>query len=163
MSGSGKTTLSKALQLRGYKSVDLDTEDYSMWVDAEPDPEYPDNEVKPGKDWVWNEDRVYQLFSIQSNELLFISGCASNMAKFYSYISVIVLLTAPARVLADRLASRQPGTYGSSPEQLARVLRLQQTIEPLLRRIAQLEVDTQAPDEVTVELLLNQVDKIISG
>src|SRR5262249_26948921 len=95
MSGTGKSTVILDLQSRGYKAVDLDCDPFSVWIDAEEDPAYPDNEVAPGKDWVWHEGRVRELLAAQDTELLFVSGCASNMSKFYPDFEHVVLLTAP--------------------------------------------------------------------
>jgi len=157
MSGTGKSTIILDLQSRGYPVVDLDCPPFSTWVDAAPDTEHPDNEVKPGKDWVWDEQRVRELLCLKDTELLFVSGCASNMSTFYSYFSTIVLLTAPESVIIERLKSRQVGGYGSSPGEIERVLRLRETIEPLLRRRADLEIDTSLPPALCTEMLLNHV------
>jgi hypothetical protein len=143
--------------LHGYHAADLDTAAFSTWVDAAPDPEFPDNEVKPGKDWVWHEERVSTLLSGNSSELLFVSGCASNMAQFYPYFAHTILLTAPDAVIVQRLQSRSGAAYGQSPEEIARVLRLKQDIEPLLRKGADLEIDTSLPRASVIELILRHV------
>ncbi|MBN9385496.1 MAG: AAA family ATPase [Chitinophagaceae bacterium] len=159
MSGTGKSTVILDLQSRGYKAIDLDNDTFSIWVDAEADPTYPDNEVSPGKDWVWNEPRVHELLAIRDTELLFVSGCASNMSKFYPSFQHIILLTAPASTIVARLQTREGNTYGRSSEEVARVLRLQQIIEPLLRRAADLEIDTSISHPSAVELILSHIGK----
>jgi hypothetical protein len=55
------------------------------------------------------------------------------------------LLTTPAAVIVERLANRTTNPYGKHPDEVARTLYLQQTVEALLRRGAGLEVDTTAP------------------
>jgi hypothetical protein len=76
------------------------------------------------------------------------------MAKFYPRFDHIVLLSAPAAVIVERLASRTTNPYGKRPEEVARVLALIQTIEPKLRQVADLEVDTSiALDRVVAKLL----------
>lgn len=157
MSGTGKTTVILDLQNRGYKAVDLDSDAFSIWVDAEPDPAYPDNEVQPGKDWVWDEQRIHELLAIRDTDLLFVSGCASNMPKFYQSFEHVVLLTAPASTIVGRLQTREGPAYGRSSEEVDRVLRLQQTIEPLLRQRADLEIDTSIPHPPTAELILRHI------
>jgi shikimate kinase len=69
----------------------------------------------------------------------------------------IVLLTAPAAVLVARLATRTTNPYGKHPDEVARVLALQQTVEPLLRRGAGVEVDTSAPLDQVVATILRLV------
>jgi dephospho-CoA kinase len=157
MSGTGKSTIILDLLSRGYHAVDLDSASYSTWVDAVPDPEYPDNEVQPGKDWVWQEERVHELLS-SDIQLLFVSGCASNMSKFYPWFDHIILLTAPDEVIVKRLSTRRGNAYGHSPEEAARVLRLKQDIEPLLRGAADLEIDTSVSGRSAVDLVLRHVN-----
>ena len=154
MSGTGKSTIILNLQSRGYDAVDLDTDAFSTWADADTDAIYPDNEVKPGKDWVWHEERVSALLSDNSKDILFVSGCASNMEQFYSYFEHVILLTAPEALIVQRLQSRDESSYGQSAEEVARVLRLKQSIEPLLRSVADLEIDTSMPCQPVIELIL---------
>jgi hypothetical protein len=63
-----------------------------------------------------------------------VSGCSPNQGKFYPQFDHIVLLTAPAAVIVERLANRTTNPYGKHPDEVARVLYLQQTVQPLLRR-----------------------------
>ena len=87
-------------------------------------------------------------------DTLFVSGCSPNQGKFYSQFEHVVLLTAPPALIAERVTRRTNNNFGKDPDQLARTLRLQREIEPLLRRGADLEVDTAAPlDEVIATIL----------
>jgi dephospho-CoA kinase len=151
MSGTGKSTVVAALAARGHKAVDADEPRFSELVSV------PDDELTglgPGKDWVWREDRIQALLATQDADVLFVSGCAPNQGKFYAQFDHVVLLTAPAAVIAERLATRTNNPFGKDPDQLARTLLLQQDVEPLLRRRADLEVDTTAPlDEVIAAIL----------
>ncbi|MGN6674813.1 MAG: hypothetical protein ACTHMA_16055, partial [Thermomicrobiales bacterium] len=82
--------------------------------------------------------------------VLFVSGCRSNQGKFYSQFNHVILLSAPAPLIVERLATRTNNPYGKQPDELARVLGYLETIEPLLRRSASLEVDTSVPVAVVV-------------
>ena len=62
------------------------------------DPTSPESPVEPGRDWVWREDRIQTLLSTDDADVLFISGCAANMAKFYSQFDHIVLLCCARRL-----------------------------------------------------------------
>ena len=58
MSGTGKSAVVRELAARGYPAVDLDTPEWSEWVDADPaDALTP----RDGKDWLWREDPVRKL------------------------------------------------------------------------------------------------------
>ena len=151
MSGTGKSTVIKELAARGYKAVDIDDHGLSEWVAVPLD---EPTGLGPGKDWVWREDRIQELLSSDDAEVLFLSGCSPNQGKFYPQFDHIVLLTAPPAVLVERLATRTTNPYGKHPDEVARVLALQQTVEPLLRAGAGVEVDTSAPlDQVVASVL----------
>jgi dephospho-CoA kinase len=101
MSGTGKSTLIHALRARGYKSIDMDEPGWS--------------EHRADGDWVWREDRVEELLAVEDSEVLFISGCAENQVKFYSQFDHIILLSAPADILVERLMTRTSNPYGKRP------------------------------------------------
>ena len=99
-------------------------------------------------------DRIQDLLSSGDAEVLFVSGCAPNQWKFYPQFDHVVLLSAPASVLVERLATRTSNPYGKHPDEVARVLLLKETVEPRLRSAADLEIDTRAPlDEVVGRVL----------
>lgn len=162
MSGTGKSTLISALAGRGYKAIDADSEEFSHWVqsDGEDDPFDPpvdSDSVWHNRDWVWREDRIDRLLATEDTDVLFVSGTASNQGKFHARFDHIVLLSAPPGVLIERLSRRTTNTYGKSADELARVLQHLETVEPLLRRAASLEIDTSAPVDALVETILRNV------
>jgi shikimate kinase len=143
MSGTGKSTVIGTLAERGYKAVDLDEPGWS--------------EHGPDGDWVWCEGRVQDLLSVEAGELLFVSGCAENQVKFYPQFDEIVLLSAPAAVLIERLATRTNNPYGKHPDELAAVLGYLETVEPRLRKGASHEVDASASLDQVVATVLHLV------
>jgi dephospho-CoA kinase len=155
MSGTGKSTVIAELAVRGYKAVDTDYDGWSEIVDLAPDG--GESGVGEASDWLWREDRISDLLSTEDAPVLFISGGASNQAKFYDRFDHIVLFSAPVAIMRERLERRTNNPYGKDPAELARVLRLKETIEPRLRRIADLEIDTSVPVDQVVERLLEAV------
>src|SRR5690606_9346960 len=157
MSGTGKSSVIAELAARGYRAVDVDTEEYSEIVDV------PEDELTgpgPGKDWVWREDRIAALLSADDAPVLFIAGCAPNQGRFRSRFDYVVLLSASPQVSAYRLTGRTNNGFGKDPGELARSLELQRTIEPLLRRSADLEIDTSAPLDEVVDRILALVQPV---
>jgi shikimate kinase len=77
------------------------------------------------------------------------------MGKFLPQFDRILLLSAPAHVIAERLRSRTNRQYGTQPEELAQVMELLQTVEPLLRRRADHVLDTTVPLHDTVAAVLS--------
>ena len=76
---------------------------------------------------------------------------------FYPQFDHIVLLSAPAHVLVERLTTRTNNLYGKKPDDAAETLRFLQTVEPMLRERATLEVDTSAPLERVITAILTHV------
>jgi adenylate kinase family enzyme len=152
VSGVGKSTAVERLAGSGYRAIDLDSPEWSEWVDSAdgvgPSP------LQPGKDWVWREDRVQTLLAENGHGVLFVSGCAPNLGKFRDRFDGVVLLSVAAEVMAERLAHRTTNSYGKHPEELARSLEFKETVEPLLRATADLELDGSAPlDQVTAAIV----------
>jgi shikimate kinase len=145
MAGTGKSSLLGELAARGYRTVDTDYGDYFHVVDGE---------------LLWREDRISALLSSAPDELpgvLFVQGTTRNQVLFYPRFDHIVLLSAPPEVLTERLATRTTNPYGKDPAQVAQVLGYQQTVEPLLRASATLEVVTTVPVGRVADIVLDHV------
>lgn len=155
MSGTGKSTVIRELATRGYKAVDTDSDEWSEWANVASDSDSSGSAAEP--DWIWREDRLQRLLSTEDVDVLFVSGCKSNQVKFYSQFDHIVLLSAPVPLMIERLATRTTNPYGKHPDELAMVLHNTRTVEPLLRQVASLEVDTSAPVDQVVETILRHV------
>ena len=116
MSGAGKTTVLDELRRRGHMTVDTD---YDGW-------ELPDG--------TWDEQRMQRL--LVSNPDVIVSGTVENH---------VVLLSASLHVLVQRVSTRTNNPYGKTPDQQVEIARYVDTVEPLLRRGATLELDGQRP------------------
>jgi shikimate kinase len=145
MSGTGKSTTLRELAARGYPTLDMDDPGCS--------------EYGPDGDWIWVEARAQAFLSQAEGRARFISGCATNQVKFYPQFDEIILLSAPAAVLTKRLATRTTNPYGKRPEELAETLGYLETVEPLLRRRATLEIATTVPLEHVIAAILQLVDR----
>ncbi|MEV0644987.1 AAA family ATPase [Phytomonospora sp. NPDC050363] len=148
MSGTGKSTVLAELAERGYTTVDADADEWSHWGLG------PDG--KP--DWMWREDRMAELLSTSDGPGLFVAGTSVNQGKFYAHFDKVVLFSAPPAVMLERIASRTNNEYGKSPEQWVEVLRNLETVEPLLRRGADAEIDTSGSLEDVVAAVLRLAD-----
>lgn len=151
MSGSGKSAVTRELTARGYRAYDLDTEEWSEWIDADPSDVLTPSQ---GKDWVWREAPVRALLSESGDGKLFISGCAENTRHFLHMIDVVILLSASLETTMERLAARPIGCYGHTQEERAKTAVLISTVEPLLRDSADYEIDTSRPLSATVDEIL---------
>ena len=139
MSGTGKSSVIGALSARGFKAVDTD----DGWCEPLPD----------GRQR-WREDAIGRLLDAEDVEVLFVAGCEENQVRFHPRFDLIILLSAPAGVLAERLASRTGNSFGRGPGELERILDDLQGVEPLLRKAATHEIRTTMPlDDVVAEIL----------
>jgi broad-specificity NMP kinase len=137
MSGTGKSSVLAELARRGNRVVDTD---YGRWID--------DGTPSDGSsERLWREDRIAALLDEHGSGSghLFISGCVANQGKFYPRFDAVVLLSAPADVILERVAARDTNAYGKNEAERNRILSDLATIEPLLRRGATAEVDAKAP------------------
>ena len=135
MSGAGKSAALAELARRGHRVVDTDYGEYSE--------EVPCCEAG-GWEQLWREDRIEALLDGHDDGVLFISGCVSNQGKFYPRFDVVVLLTAPANVILERVARRESNAFGKYAAEQDRILYDLATVEPLLRASATAEIDTRA-------------------
>lgn len=130
MSGTGKSTLAAALVERGIRAIDLD-DGYC--------------EVARDGEWIWNEPLVRELLQTAGDDTLVIAGCASNQGAFYGEIDLVVVLSAPASVMIERIRTRTGNHFGQSAEEMDRVMSDLASIEPRLRRSAHREIRTDRP------------------
>jgi dephospho-CoA kinase len=125
MSGTGKSAVLAELARRGYRVVDAD----------------------------YGEDLIDELLAEHDDGVLFVSGCVPNQGKFYPRFDAVVLLSAPADVILERVATRGTNDFGKSDVERDFILQDLALVEPLLRSGATAEIDTRAPlDEVADEL-----------
>jgi dephospho-CoA kinase len=143
MSGTGKSSVVRELVARGHRAVDTD----DGWCERLPD----------GRQR-WREDAIAALLDGEETDVLFVAGCEENQVRFYPRFDQIILLSAPAETMLQRLATRTTNQYGRSPEQLRRVLDDTEQVEPLLRRVADHEVATTIPLGEVVSEILRLVD-----
>ena len=125
MSGAGKTTLLHELSRRGHQTVDTD---YGGWEDH------------PGR---WDEPRMSSLLA--KHDTIVVSGTVENQVLFYDRFEHIILLSAPVSVLLDRVRGRTNNPYGKTTRDQMEIREYAETVEPLLRRGATLELDGIRP------------------
>jgi dephospho-CoA kinase len=143
MSGTGKSSALTELARRGHRVVDTD---YGDWIDRSSEP-------------LWREDRIEALLDEHGDAVLFIAGCVANQGAFYPRFDAVVLLTAPAEVILERVNTRETNDFGKTDEERERILRELAVVEPLLRRGATAEIDTRAP----LAEVVDELERIASG
>ena len=140
MSGTGKSTVLAELARRGFETVETDVGPWSRWSDE-------------ADGYVWDEEQVEELLQRERRTTLFVSGTVSNQGRFYDRFDEVVLLSAPAEVLLERIDSRTNNPFGKSAEERERILADLADVEPLLRATCTVELDATVPVEVMVARL----------
>jgi dephospho-CoA kinase len=148
MSGTGKSASLAELARHGHRVVDTDDPGWREYrPSASPD------ELHRGE-WFWVEDRMTRLLDSDPRRSLFVSGCAANQSRFYDRFDAVVLLSAPAAVILDRVASRASNDYGKAPLERAMILDDLASVEPRLRAACTHELDASRPLEQVVADLI---------
>jgi dephospho-CoA kinase len=138
MSGTGKSTVLAELARRGHRVVDTDV---GGWID------------ESGPEPLWREERIAALLDEDSDGALFVAVCVANQGRFYPRFDAVVLLSAPADVILDRVAARATNDFGKSDAERKKILEDLSSVEPLLRAGASAEIDTRRLlDDVAAEL-----------
>lgn len=139
MSGTGKSAALAELGRRGFRVVDTDLPGWSEWIED---------------GWYWREDRIVELLASEDERTLYVSGCVTNQGKFYDLFDAVVLLSAPAGVILDRVDARTTNDYGKRPGERELILSHLDSVEPLLRATCTHEIDAGRPlDAVVGELI----------
>jgi dephospho-CoA kinase len=141
MSGTGKSSALAELETRGFEVVDTDRGGWTVWSDTE------DGQV-------WHEERIGELLERERMRTLYVSGTVSNQGRFYPRFDAVVLLSAPAEVLLQRIASRETNQYGKRRDERELILRHLAEVEPLLRATCTHEIDASQPLETVVAQLI---------
>ena len=153
MSGAGKSAALVELARRGHRVVDTDYGGFS-------------EEVPPsdGREWeqLWREDRIDALLDEHDDGVLFLSGCVANQGKFYPRFDAVVLLSAPADVILERVAARKTNDFGKTDAERDRIMRDLAAFEPLLRATSTAEIDTRAALDAVVDEL-ERIAASVSG
>src|SRR5579884_3651172 len=100
MSGTGKSTILAELARRGFDVADTD-DGLSVWSDE-------------AGGYVWLEEAIADLLGRERETALYVAGCVSNQGRFYPQFDAVVLLSAPAHVLLERIAGRTTNPFGKS-------------------------------------------------
>jgi broad-specificity NMP kinase len=142
MSATGKSSALAQLRRRGFQVVDTDEPGWTDWSDRD-------------GGYLWREARMTELLSRDDDVTLYVSGTVSNQGRFYPRFDAVVLLSAPADVLLERLERRTTNSYGKAAEDRELILGHLAEVEPLLRASCTHELDATQPFAYVVQRLVD--------
>ena len=140
MAGTGKSSARAELGRCGYRVVDTEDpgwREYREYVESS-------DAVRRGE-WPWVEERITGLLDSDDGRSLFVQGCVRNQSKFYDRFNAVVLLSAPADLILDRIARRTTNNYGKTSVERAMILDDLARVEPLLREGCTHGLDASRP------------------
>ena len=149
MAGTGKSSALAELARHGYRVVDTDDpgwRQYRKYLESV-------DELHRGE-YLWLEDRMTALLDSDDHRSLFVAGGVRNQSKFYDRFDAVVLLSAPADVILDRVARRTTNEYGKTAVERAEIMADIAEVEPLLRKECTHELDASRPLADTVADLI---------
>ena len=149
LSATGKSSALAELGRRGYRVVDTDAPGWRAYRKHV----VPLDELHRGE-WLWVEERITGLLDSSADRSLLVGGGARNQSKFYDPFDAVVLLSAPAHVMRERISRRTTNNYGKTALERAEILADLAEVEPLLRAGCTHELDASRPlDEVVADLI----------
>jgi len=149
MSGTGKSSALAELGRRGYRVVDTDDPGWRVYRECVESSEG----IRRGE-WLWVEERISGLLDSDDGRSLFVQGCVRNQSRFYDRFDAVVLLSAPADVILERIERRTTNSYGKTRVERAMILDDLARVEPLLREGCTHEPDASRPlDDVVADLI----------
>jgi len=141
MTGVGKSAVVAELVRRGWAAIDTD----DGWVVPQPD----------GRQ-LW--DNVRLAVELERDPIV-VAGCEENMGELVPQFDFVVLLVAPLEVMRARVLERSD-PWGKTDSEWNLVLADTETVLPLLREIADLELDSS---ELSVEAIVTELEEILQA
>lgn len=143
MSGTGKSSLIEKLSQNGFTAIDTDYGNWKIYSEI-------------AEEWILDETKLQAVILAPADRPIFISGCCSNQTKFYQYFDHKVLLSASLAVILERVTKRSSNNYGQTEQDRAEITWNYNHIQPLLRKDADLEFDTEImnPDQIAAAVMI---------
>lgn len=144
MSGVGKSTVVALLRGPDAICVDLDESDMMLYRATDREP-------------LIDTDRVRGLITQNPDKHIIITGCAVNQGELRDVMDHYILLTAVDEVMHTRILTRTNNDFGKDPETWQKILADKREVEPLLRKQADIVIDTDRD----IEGVLDEIRRLL--
>lgn len=140
MSGVGKTTILDHLSLDGHQTIDLD---YDGWIGFD----------DTMNDYVMDSKKIISYIERNNDKNLFFAGTTINQKEIYSHLDFVIVLTAPIKVMKERLQARNNNPFGKSKEDWDKIVKDKELFEPLIIQNSDFTISTdKAISDVVSEI-----------
>ena len=159
--GTGKSKLLLEFNKLGIKALGIDeVEGLCYWVDSKTGQKaynhLPTQEWLHAHEWVCNIKKLEELLSTNENEILLVTGVASNQDSYLNLFDKIFLLKSTQETLTKRLIQRQyedGNNFGKSEEERVYINNVFSDFEEGLERKGAIVIDSDQP----ISLVLNDI------
>lgn len=164
VSGAGKSTIAMKLQMNGYTALDSDSvPGLATWterVTGKPSPKEFNSAADwvDRYDWLWNEQRLYELLKVRSHQPLFLCGSSANQEKFYDLFTIIFLLEIDNKTLKHRLLKcDREHEFGRRPGEIEVILGWYKGFQTRIKASGAIIIDAKKPTDESVEQILSHI------
>lgn len=163
VSGSGKSEVSRKLKDLGYETHDMDTlKDLCVMVDKKtglPTPYDNGNDVEKMEKmyWLYKPEVLKNIIVHQKNETEFYSGWPNNLEEIVSLFTKVIVLSASADTIRQRLLSRTDNGFGKSVEVQDYILSGKEKMESELKEGDAIIINSERSLNQVVEEVIEKV------
>ncbi|MFI5728609.1 AAA family ATPase [Kribbella sp. NPDC051587] len=156
-SGAGKSTVCAELARRGHPSYDVDADGLAVWLDRAgnvvPMPDARDDAWFANHTYTLPPAIVRRLAAEVGEAVGFVCGTVGNEGEIWDLFAHVISLSVDAETVRRRLAQRPDG-FGSTAEELQRILTWHATIDADNARFGATLVDAGRPLVAVVDEVL---------
>lgn len=164
IAGTGKTTVLAELQKHGYVVIDLDATGICRWKNmstqevAEYGPDGRDQKWLNEHEWYCDIDILKKLLScIREDKDVFVAGFVDNIEDVVKEFHKVFLLTAPDKVVKERLTHRTHNHFGKKEDEQEAILSWRPELMNKIKKFT--EVDTSGTPHEATEFILSKLGK----
>ena len=144
-------------------AVDADWEGYNHWVDlasGAPVVDLPDPVPLEHYAWRISRTKVESLAARARQTVAFLFGSVENEVDVWDLFDLVVCLVSDSETLRERIQSRTTNAFGKHPDQMAAVLRWNETVESIYSRSGATIIDGRQPVYEVADAILAAAQKI---
>lgn len=166
--GVGKSTVCEALREQGVAAVDADWDGYNHWFDRRTGEVIVDPPDPVPEGWLDRYGWQIEVAMVESlaldaeDRVVVLCGTVENEVDVWGLFDLVICLVVDDQTLIDRLAARTTNSFGKHAEELAAVLKWNQSAEATYRESGAEIIDADAPLESVVDAILALVEEAVA-
>lgn len=161
--GSGKSEVGRRLKVLGYNVLDMDNiPELCVMVDRKTGipTEYDNgNDIEKAEKmyWLYRKDKLDDIITNQSSDLVFYCGAPNNLIEILSSFDAVILLVANEANIRQRLSSRKDNGFGKSIVVQDYILSRKEKMENYVIKHGAVVIDANQNIDLVVASVIHQV------